>query len=50
LVLGLSLLFFSSFEVNSSFGAVACLIITTAVIFNLAVLPRLAVWASNNTN
>jgi uncharacterized protein len=47
LILGLSLLLFSNFEVNSSFGAVACLIILTALIFNLAVLPRLTVWASN---
>lgn len=43
---GLSLLLLSSFKVNSSFGAVACLIIATALAFNLTVLPRLAVWAS----
>lgn len=44
--IGLSLLLFSSFQVNSSFGAVACLIIVAALIFNIAIVPRLAVWAT----
>jgi hypothetical protein len=43
--LGLSLLLLSSFEVNSSFGAVACLIIATALAFDLSLLPRLTTWA-----
>lgn len=43
--LGLSLLLLSSFKVNSSFGAVACLIIFAALAFNLTILPRLTVWA-----
>lgn len=44
--LGLLLLVASSFEVNSSFGAVACLIISAALVFDLAVLPRLIVWTA----
>ena len=44
--LGLLLLVASSFEVNSSFGAVACLIIVSALIFDLAILPRLTVWTA----
>lgn len=43
--LGLSLLLLSTFEVNSSFGAVACIIVLTALFFNLTLLPRLTIWA-----
>jgi uncharacterized protein len=46
---GLALLLLSSFKVNSSFGAVACLIIGTALAFNLTILPQLVVWASRTT-
>lgn len=45
--LGLSMLLLSNFEVNSSFGAVACLIIAMALIFNLSILPRLTIWAES---
>ncbi|MEQ8858637.1 MAG: MMPL family transporter [Pseudomonadales bacterium] len=45
---GLSLLMLSSFEVNSSFGAVACLIIISALGFNLTILPALTVWAAKS--
>lgn len=45
MVAGLSVLLLSSFKVNSSFGAVTCLIITIALIFDLFVLPRLLVWS-----
>ena len=45
--LGLSVLLLSSFEVNSAFGAVTCLIISTALLFNIFLLPRLTVWASS---
>jgi predicted RND superfamily exporter protein len=44
--LGLSLLLFSDFEVNSIFGAVTCLIIFMALIFDLTILPKLAIWAT----
>jgi uncharacterized protein len=44
--LGLSLLLLSNFEVNSSFGAVACLIISTALAFSILAMPRLTVWAT----
>ena len=43
--IGLSVLLLSSFEVNSTFGAVAALIIATALAFDLLILPRLAAWA-----
>ncbi len=43
--LGLSVLLLSTFEVNSTFGAVACIIVVTALIFNLTILPRLVIWA-----
>lgn len=42
---GLSILLLSSFKVNSSFGAVTCLIISIALVFDLFVLPRLLIWA-----
>jgi predicted RND superfamily exporter protein len=42
---GLAVLLTSSFEINSSFGAVTCLIIALALLFDLLVLPRLLVWA-----
>lgn len=45
---GLSLLMLSSFEVNSNFGTVTCLIIATALAFNFAFLPRLMMWQSNH--
>jgi predicted RND superfamily exporter protein len=45
MVAGLSALLVSSFKVNSSFGAVTCLIISIALIFDLLVLPRLLVWS-----
>lgn len=48
--LSLSLLLLSKFEVNSSFGAVATLIIGTALVFDLAILPRLTTWATPNRN
>ncbi len=41
---GLSVLLFSGFEVNSSFGACTCLIICLALAFDLFVLPRVLVW------
>lgn len=41
---GLSILLFSTFEVNSSFGACTCLIIALALLFDLLVLPRILVW------
>jgi len=44
--LGLSLLLLSDFEVNSIFGAVTCLIIFIALLFDLTILPKLAVWAT----
>ena len=42
---GLSVLLLSSFKINSSFGAVTCLIIALALLFDLLVLPRLLIWA-----
>jgi predicted RND superfamily exporter protein len=45
LVAGLSLLLLSAFKVNSTFGAVTCLIITVALLFDLFILPRLLVWS-----
>ncbi len=45
MVAGLSILLLSAFKVNSSFGAVTCLIISTALLFDLFVLPRLLVWS-----
>jgi hypothetical protein len=42
---GLSVLLFSAFKVNSSFGAGTCLIIALALLFDLLVLPRILVWA-----
>ena len=44
LVSGLSVLQFSSFKVNSSFGICTCLIIGLALLFDLFVLPRILVW------
>ena len=38
---GLSVLTLSAFEVNSSFGACTCLIIALALVFDLAVFPRI---------
>lgn len=40
LVIGLGVLLLSEFEVNSTLGAITCLIISTALIFDLFVLPR----------
>jgi uncharacterized protein len=48
LALGLSLLLLSTFEVNSTFGAIACLIIGTALAFGLFILPSLSIWAGAN--
>lgn len=45
---GLSLLMLSSFEVNSNFGTVTCLIIATALAFNFAFLPRMMVWQTTH--
>jgi predicted RND superfamily exporter protein len=45
---GLAVLLTSSFAINSSFGAVTCLIIALALLFDLLVLPRLLVWADPN--
>ena len=45
MVTGLAVLLMSSFKVNSSFGAVTCLIILIALVFDLFVLPRLLVWS-----
>jgi len=42
---GLVALLFSSFELNSSFGECTCLIITTALVFDLFALPGLLIWA-----
>lgn len=47
--LGLGLLMLSKFQINSMFGAVACLIIVMALFFDLIILPRLAAWASPDT-
>jgi len=47
---GLGLLMLSNFQVNSIFGTVTCLIIFLALIFDLAVLPRLAIWATDTKN
>ncbi|MCZ6854819.1 MAG: MMPL family transporter, partial [Gammaproteobacteria bacterium] len=44
---GLSVLLFSAFKVNSSFGAGTCLIIALALLFDLMVLPRILVWADD---
>lgn len=41
LVIGLSVLLLSEFEVNSTLGAITCLIISTALAFDLFVLPKL---------
>jgi predicted RND superfamily exporter protein len=43
---GLVILVLSDFEVNSIFGSATCLIIGLALLFDLAVLPRLAIWAA----
>jgi uncharacterized protein len=48
LAAGLSLLVLSTFQVNSTFGAVASLIIVTALAFGLFVMPGLSVWATTN--
>ena len=48
LVAGLSTLLLSSFEINSSFGAVTCLIISLALLFDILVLPRLLVWSEKS--
>lgn len=45
LAIGFSLLLLSTFEVNSTFGAVASLIIGTALGFGIFLMPRLSVWA-----
>lgn len=44
---GLAALLFSSFELNRSFGECTCLIIATALVFDLFVLPGLLVWADS---
>ena len=41
LVLGLSVLLLSDFEVNSTLGAITCLIMSSALAFDLFVLPKL---------
>ncbi|NBC22548.1 MAG: MMPL family transporter [Gammaproteobacteria bacterium] len=45
---GLAVLLLSNFAVNRTFGVVTCLIIVTALVFNLTLLPRLTVWAITN--
>jgi uncharacterized protein len=47
---GLGLLAFSTFQVNSIFGIVTTLIIMLALLFDLAILPRLAVWADRSSS
>jgi predicted RND superfamily exporter protein len=42
---GLCVLLLSSFNINSSFGAVTSLIIALALVFDLLILPRLLIWA-----
>jgi len=44
--IGLGILTLSSFQVNSTFGAVTSLIIMLALVFDLAVLPKLATWTA----
>jgi predicted RND superfamily exporter protein len=43
---GLGVLVVSDFQVISIFGSATCLIILLALMFDLAILPRLAIWAS----
>lgn len=49
-LLGLSPLLFSDFQVNVTFAAVTSLILAISLIFDLAVLPRLMVWAARIEN
>lgn len=48
-VLGLSPLFFSDFEINSTFAACTSLILSMSLVFDLTVLPALMAWATKHS-
>jgi predicted RND superfamily exporter protein len=48
LICGFSVLLFSDFHLNSSFGVCTGIILLTALVFDLYSLPKLLVWAAPN--